>query len=457
MTQSTLSRRTFLVGLASVAGLSMLSGCVAPAAPAGSTAAEGAAASEGIGALGDTLLEIEYWHRQGGDTTTLFETFAAEFSEQSEGKIKLTSIAQGNIQELNQKVRAAAAGGGMPAAVMADDYDVTQYAASGILVPLDDYIADGNYGLTQEQIDDILPNQFIRHKLAIYDDKTMAFTQGFSAFTTFWNQDLLTSAGFDARVTNWDEFPDQVRAVAAANPGVKGWLISGAGDRFISTLKTYGVEWLKEGGEESNFDAPETLEIMTWWRQLADEGLLAVDNENARTAYMAGECTYWMDSSGNTARFSAEVKDFEWNGGMPPQRTPAGSPLVTETYGPVNALPATTSEAQLAGWLWIKWLLQPENHSRMCATTNYFPSTQSAIESATLTAYYETNPTARRLVDEVAPYATILPPSPALTEVRGQITANVVNEVLLGQLSPEEGAKKLKAEADKAIQNALGA
>jgi multiple sugar transport system substrate-binding protein len=410
-----------------------------------------------VGVLGDTLLELEYWHRIGGDAALMLETFANEFSEQHGGQIKLTSIAQGNIQELNQKIRAAAAGGGLPAATMGDDYDVTQYAASNILVPLDDYIADPTHGLTAEQLDDILPNQLNRHKLDIYDNKTMAFTQGFSAFTTFWNQDLLESAGLSERVTNWNEFADQVRVIARANPDVKGWLIAGAGDRFISTLKTYGVEWLKEGGEESNFDAPETLEIMTWWRELADEELLAVDNENARNAYMGGQCAYWMDSSGNTARFSAEITAFAWNGGMPPQRTPEGSPLITETYGPVNALPVTTPAAQLAGWLWIKWLLQPENHARYATVTNYFPSTKSAIENAALQAYYDTNPTARRLVDEVAPHATILPPSPALTEVRGQITANVVNEVLLKQLSPEEGARKLKAEADAAIRNALGA
>ena len=204
MTQSTLSRRTFLMGAASVAGLSLLSACVTPASPAASSSA----AEASVGALGDNLLEVEYWHRIGGDAAALLEQFAAEFSEEHAGQISLTSISQGNIQELNQKIRAAAAGGGLPAVTMADDYDVTQYTASGILVALDEYIADGNYGLTTAQIDDILPNQFNRHKLPIYDNKTMAFTQGFSAFTTFWNQDLLTNAGFDARVSSWDEFPD---------------------------------------------------------------------------------------------------------------------------------------------------------------------------------------------------------------------------------------------------------
>lgn len=61
------------------------------------------------------------------------------------------------------------------------------------------------------------------------------------------------------------------------------------------------------------------------------------------------------------------------------------------------------------------------------------------------------------MLDEVAPYAGILAPHPALTEVRGQITANNVNEVLFGRLSPEEGVQKLQAEANGAIARAAGA
>lgn len=449
-----ITRRRFLAGAFSALGVSMLAACgqqaTAPEATAPTVATAPTAAPAVVSTTGSTV-KIEYWHRIGGDSAKLLETFAAEFNQQMNGPIEVTSIAQGNIQELNQKVRAAAAGGGLPGAVMADDYDVTQYYASGILVPLDDYINNPENGLTPDQIADILPNQFNRHKLAIYEGRTMAFTQGFSAFTTFWNVDMLKNAGFDAPPVSWDAFPDHVRAVSKANGGVPGWLIGGAGDRYISTLKTYGVEWLKDGGAESNFDAPEALEIIQWWRALSDEALLAVPQESARDAFIAGQSVYFMDSSGNTANFSQNIK-FNWSAQLPFQRnTPAP---ITETYGPVNAVPKTNAEQQLAGWMWIKWLLSPAIHSRWAASTNYFPATKSALADDGLKAYYEGNPTARRLVDEIAPYATILPPSPALTEVRGQITANVVNEVLLGQLSPEEGQRKLKAEADAAIKRA---
>lgn len=446
MERRILSRRIFLMGISGVASAAALAACVAPVAPAASTGSEAAPAA-------DSLIEIEYWHRQSGDTALLLEQLAGEFSEASEGTIQVTSIAQGAIAELNQKVRAAAAGGGMPGATMADDYDVTQYAASNILVALDDYIAHPEYGLSQEQIEDILPNQLNRHKLALYDNRTMAFTQGFSGFTTFWNVDATQKVGLERPPLLWNEFPDYARALSEANEGKPAWLIAGAGDRFISTMLTSGASWLKEGGEESNFDAPEALEVMSWWRALSDEGLLAV-TPDARDLYMAYENLHFMDSSGNAARFNDSLEGFAWNAGLPPQFADAPGPI-TEMYGPVNTVPVTDEDKQLAGWRWISWLvINPEIHSRMVKQTNYFPSTISATETALSQETYAQNPTFRRLIDEIAPIAQILPPSAALPQVRGEITANVVNEVLIGQLSPEEGVQKLKAEADAAIRNA---
>jgi ABC-type glycerol-3-phosphate transport system substrate-binding protein len=222
--------------------------------------------------------------------------------------------------------------------------------------------------------------------------------QGFSCFATFWNADMLQAAGMDMRPASWDDFPDQVRAVSAANDGVAGWLIGGAGDRFISCLLTYGVSWLKEGGEESDFDAPEALEIMTWWRQLSDEGLLAVPAESARDAFQAQQSVYYMDRSANSVRFQTTVADFGWAAAAPPQRH--GGETVTETYGPVNTVPKTSAKEQVAGWKFIKWLLSPEVHARWVQQTSYFSSTRSAVETEALQSFYTTNPVARQLIEE---------------------------------------------------------
>lgn len=445
MTSLRLSRRRFST-IATTAGVALAGGAGLDRAAAHQFAA--VAAQNG-------LVEIEYWHRSSGTAAEGWAALAERFNTEFEGRIQVTQVPQGGIQELNQKVRAAAAGGGLPAAMMADDYDVTQYAANEIIVALDDFIADPEHGLTLEELDAFLPEQINRHKLAIYGDRTMAFPQAFSAFTTWWNVEALANAGFDGPPATWDEFPDHARAVAEANPGMAAWVLSAAGDRFISVLKTYGVEWLSDDGTMSNFDRPEALAIMTWWKELYDEGLLGVVAEGAIDQFIAGESVYFMDSSANI-RGLAEISDFTYDAALPPQGPDSTEPR-TETYGPVNCIPATSPEQQLAGWIWLKWLTSPEPLAEWIMATSYFPSVPSVVDDPMAAAFYDEFPVARKLVDEVAPYASILRPSPALTEVRGQITADAVNEVLLGRLSPEEGVQRLKAEADAAIGRATGA
>ncbi len=425
----------------------------ASVAPAASVTPAASTAASSVGALPSRLLEIDYWHRSTGDAAKAFETLAADFNKQYDGKIKVTPSAQGSIADLNKKVRAAAVGGGLPGAMMADDYDVTQYAYSKITVDLEPYFGDPQQGLSAEQRADFLPSQINRHKLAIYNNQVMAFPQAFSAFATYWNADALQKAGLSGPPKTWKEFPDHLRAVAKANPGMAGWYIGGAGDRFISTMLTDGVDWLSADGKVTNFDRPEVTEIMTWWKQLYDEKLLDIPKESARDLFVAQKSAYFMDSSANAVSFTNLIKDFRWDVAMPPQAAAGGT--ITETYGPVNVIPKTDAEKQLAGWLWLKWLSTPAPLASWVAATSYFPSTKSAAAGPALTEFYGKNPQAAKGLREIAPNARILTPSAALTQVRGQIVADAVNQVLLGQLTPEAGVKKMKAEADKAVREAL--
>ncbi len=115
---TTISRRRFVTGTA---------GAAAAAVAFRGLTSERALAR--LAALQDGPVAIDYWHRSNGDTIQEWEKLAAAFNQEYTGRVQVTPIAQGDIQELNQKVRAAAAGGGLPGALMGDDYDITQYAS----------------------------------------------------------------------------------------------------------------------------------------------------------------------------------------------------------------------------------------------------------------------------------------------------------------------------------------
>lgn len=455
--QARISRRRFLLGSAGLfTGAWLLSACGSPdATQRGSGEAARIAEPGPVGELPDRVVEIEYWHRQQGDTEETLRRLAERFNREHEGRVRVTSIYQGDIDELNQKVRAAAQGGGLPGALMADDYDVTQYALGGILAPLDSYMDHEEYGLTQEERADFLSAELERHKLPIYDGNTMAFPQGYSAFACYWNLDALGRAGFDGPPATWEEFPDHLRAVSEANGGSVAWSEVNPGSRMFAILITQDIDWLKEGGRESNFDAPQVLDTLRWWKELRDEGVVEfpsgdVDNEGA---FASGQSAYFMGSSAYTAWLPDLIDGFEWTAGLSPQGRGV-SPPITEKSGPTNTIPATDPESQLAGWLWVKWLTGVAPQAELNTAISYFPSTRSALESTEFERYYAQNPVAAKLQEEVAPYARIPTPSPAQTQVRGEIVPDVVSQIMLERLSPEEGAERLKAETDAAIREA---
>lgn len=397
--------------------------------------------------------KIEYWHRLTGDSATAIDELSQQFNTEFAGQIEVTAIAQGDIAQLTQKVRAAAAGGGLPAALMADDADILAYYKSDVIVPFDPYITRADGGLTAEEQADFLPNQLTRHALPLYGGSTMSYPIGFSTFTFFWNENLLASGGVTAVPKTWTELVDAVRAIGQANAGIPFYVQPNLGSVYIFMMMTYGVSWLKESGEESNFDAPEALEAMTLLKTLGDEKLLVPD-ENHVDLFATGKSPFFLQSSVNARRFPETATGFTWSAGMPPQGSVDREPLA-EMFGPLNTLPKTDEETQLAGWTWLKWLTNPEPHARFNQTAGYFPARRAAAENPILADYYASNPIHASLFENVAPHAQIPQPGPGLVEIRGAIASDVIASVLLGRLSAEDAVKQLKGESDEAIQNAL--
>ncbi|MCO5219637.1 MAG: extracellular solute-binding protein [Thermomicrobiales bacterium] len=400
----------------------------------------------------DSALVVDYWHRYGGSRAETLNVMAEMFNE-IRPEYKVSAISQGDIAESNQKLRAAAAGGGLPAAISADDYDITGYTAAGILIDLDPFVHDPDLGFSEEEIAAFLPSQFDRHKLPIYDDRRMAFPQAFSAMTFWWNEDAIKAAGFDTPIETWDEFPDFLRKIVEANPGMNAWMEEDPGSRFMSIMKTCGVEWLKDDGVTPNFDAPEAVEILTWWKELYDEGLLQFTQSNKIEVFAAGQTAIMLHSSSAGPALASQVTGFTYNGGLPPQGANTDT-LRTETYGSLNAVPRNSPELEQAGWEWIKWLASPEAFAVWVPASNYFPARTDLLEIPEIAAFYDADPVALKLLEEVAPAATILSPSAALTEVRGTIVPTAIEEVMMGKYTPEEGVMKMQAESISAIERA---
>ena len=79
---------------------------------------------------------------------------------------------------------------------------------------------------------------------------------------------------------------------------------------------------------------------------------------------------------------------------------------VINAYGPSYAMFASTPEEQLASWVFIKWMSEPQNQARWIEASNYLPSRASTLNF--LSEYLEANDQ-YSAAEELIPYSNSEP------------------------------------------------
>lgn len=425
----------------------------APAANAPAADAPAADAPTGVSAgieLGkDGPVTIDFWHIQATIYGEAIKEIVSDFNKEYEGKIVVREVFQGSYDDLNKKVRAALQGGGLPAVAMSYESDTLEYMKADKIVPLDDYISDPVNGLSQTDLDDIMPGVLARQRIPEYNGKTMSWPHGNSSMGVYYNIDLLKQAGYDKPAATWPEF-EKMALDITAKTGKPALVMGNAnnGGTFRTWLRTYGIDPIKLDQSGVNYDNPEAVELATMIKNLIDKKaiVLAEDTEQEFTNGRAAM------EIGTTARTSSKldlVKDkFQWGITLIPQGKSGGQ--VTELYGGNQVLFKTTPEEQLAGWLFLKYFAGSEAQSIYAAKTGYFPATKSAQETDLLKQNYTDNPQKKQAFDEVFPYARIDVSSAARSKMDTSV-GEALQAMIAGKLSPADAVKKAQTDATKVL------
>lgn len=430
----------------------LLCGLVLLATACGGTATNPAPRSSSLPAKVSAPVTIEYWYPYGGTVGKAVEAAVSRFNQEQSGRITVKPTFQGTFDQQLAKVRAAAAGGGLPQVIAARESDVTQFGSSNLAVPLDPYVKDGHNGLSSQQLADIYPGVLARTKLPVYGNQTLAWPLGNTAASWFYNLNLMHQAGINDPPSTWDQVLADAKKVKAAT-GQPLWDLRAdqAGPIFIDALWTYGVPWLSSDGKTSNFNNPSALKVLQMFRQMVDDGTMVV-SASAEQDFPNGRGAMLWASSGNVVAYSNQIKGFQWGVGLVPHAKNAKR--ITEMFGSVDTMFKGTQDQQLASWIFMKYMAGAGNQSQFAADTGYFPSEQSSARSAAIQSASQQVPQYRAAVQTIAPYMQLLPQSAALDQVRNHIATDDVTAVLLKKMTPDDGARKLKADADQAIKQA---
>jgi multiple sugar transport system substrate-binding protein/sn-glycerol 3-phosphate transport system substrate-binding protein len=162
--------------------------------------------------------------------------------------------------------------------------------------------------------------------------------------------------------------------------------------RFAAFVFSRGGDVVSEDGTRYVFNGPEGLEALTFLKDLVERGcaMPATDPRGERADFGTGQVLFTISSTTGLPQYERAVSEgagFQWSINPPPHTS--ARPRMN-VYGASLAILKTTPQQQLAAWLFLKWMSEPEQQARWASVTGYYPIRRSAADL--LATYFGENP-----------------------------------------------------------------
>ena len=312
---------------------------------------------------------------------------------------------------------------------------MADYLAQEVLVPFDDYLPQSN------------PPDYLYLDEGRVDGQQVAVPLVVGgARVLYYNADLLAAAGIDEPPSTWDEFLDDAGALADAGitPLVQPWgghpgMLN---ENFFPLLWQAGGELFSDDGATTAFNSPEGAAAAGFLREMMDAGILSestlsMNPDDAEAQFLAGESAFIFSSD---ARYdSFDDAGFE--------------------LGLVASLENETRATFVAADALV--MLEKCPDKQLCTDlVTYITSPEQMVQFHELAPYPPlstdeeyTAPEIFRDIYEEEGLLRGLPIVPGSVGVYNALHANL-QQMLLGQKTPEQALADAATEGDRALATA---
>ncbi len=356
-------------------------------------------------------ITVDAWYPWFGVEASLFESEVEDFNRTNEWGITVQATGQGSYAHLFELTSEALGTPDRPQVAIALPAQALAWDGQGYVADVTPYVQDPQYGLTSaEQADFPMvmwsQDEVAGRRLGLPAERTARFL----IYNLTWARNL----GFDEAPKNADDFRQQAcRAHQVmltdpdkTNDGQGGWLVDTSSTTFLSWMMAFGGGVLEGNGY--HFLTPKNLAALTFVKQLYDDGCAwtAQPDADVAAAFAARKALFATASLEQLPDFSRAMGSAD-NGD---QWTVIGFPGPVQTglviYGSSYVILKSTPPQQLAAWLFIRWLLSPENQKDWVEATGLFPLRNAELPQ--LQSYEQSHPQWASAVD-LMPSATIEP------------------------------------------------
>jgi multiple sugar transport system substrate-binding protein len=257
-----------------------------------------------------------------------------------------------------------------------------QYAARGVLEPIEDRVDDSDL-FQQEDFYEEAMNAFS------FNDTLTCLPQNISSLVVYYNKDLFEKAGvaFPKEGWKWDEMVAAAKKLTTDSNGdgkadVYGLGIESSLIRIAPFVWSAGGELVDDDKDPTHFtlDTPEAQVAMERFLQLhatekVTPGEEEVEAEDDETRFQNGRLAMVLSSRRSTPTFRT-IQKFDWDVAALPQHEQQAGILHSDAYCLTKA-----SENKDAAWSFMEYALGPEGAPIVAESGRTVPSLKSVAES----------------------------------------------------------------------------
>lgn len=334
---------------------------------------------------------VVYWHSLTGADEDRMLGMIDDFNVSNEWGITVVGEYQGDPETLYTRVVAGLSNDQLPNLVTADPSLVAAFAAQDAAVALSPYLESKEWGFTQAELEDFYPSALASGRLPQFDDERFSFPTCRSLQVLYYNVDWLKELGYDAPPTTWDEFREIACAAREPADGLYGFEFGMDSALFASLLATQDAPLLNSDATAYTLGGEQGQVTLQFLQDLTQDGCALWETEAGTLSdFGAGEILFAVSSTDELSlyrRTIAEGANFDWALSALPHTTK--ETLVGVQGSSLTILRGSPKE-QLAAWLFVKWLSEPEQQAYWSQETARFPIRKSALSA--MDAYLAEHP-----------------------------------------------------------------
>jgi sn-glycerol 3-phosphate transport system substrate-binding protein len=348
----------------------------------------------------------------GGPITKVIDDMIAEF-EKANPDIKVKAVYAGNYDDTRVKALAAFKANQPVQLSVLFSIDVFELIDQDVIVPFDEFATSAE---DKQWLASFYPALMENSKAK---GKIWGIPFQRSTIVMYHNKDAFKEAGLDPNKppATWDEMVATAQKLTKkdASGNVTRW-----GVHIPSTGYAYwmfqalciqnGQVLMNQDGNKTNFDHPDVIEALQYWRDLAAKHKVmpegTIDWGTLRQKFLEGATAMMWHTTGNLTAVKEGAK-FDFGVSMLPAKKRRGSPT---GGGNFYIFKKASAEERKAALKFIKFMTAPELTARWSIATGYVATRADAYKTPTLEKYVAEFPAAAVARDQfqysVAEFAT---------------------------------------------------